>query len=74
MTQQTNFLICNRKVMVTRPAGLAENLCHLIEAAGGTAIHFPVIEIHPQHDPELQNELLAALDVLCLLIFVSRNG
>ncbi|HWP01379.1 MAG TPA: fused uroporphyrinogen-III synthase HemD/membrane protein HemX [Methylococcus sp.] len=34
-------------ILVTRPADQAEGLCHLIEQAGGTALRFPLLEIHP---------------------------
>ncbi len=74
MNQKTDFLIRNRRVMVTRPAGQAENLYRLIESVGGKAIHFPVIDIHPQDNPDLQNDLLAGLDEFGLVIFVSRNA
>ena len=36
-----------RGIVITRPAGQAERLASLVEAAGGRAIRFPAIEIEP---------------------------
>ena len=41
-----NSTINSLHVLVTRPIGLAEPLCNEIESRGGTATHFPVIEIN----------------------------
>jgi uroporphyrinogen-III synthase len=59
-------------VLVTRPAGQAETLCRLIEAAGGRAIALPAAAILPVSDPEPARALLAAS--WDLMIFVSRNA
>jgi uroporphyrinogen-III synthase len=59
-------------VLVTRPAGQADGLCRLIEAAGGRAIALPAACIAPVVDPEPARTLLAA--PWDLLIFVSRNA
>jgi len=61
-------------VVVTRPAGQQEKLCHLIEAAGAEAIHFPVLEIQEVADqPRLiaQIRRLAEFD---LAVFISPNA
>lgn len=48
------------RVMVTRPAHQAENLCRLIEAAGGTAVRLPLQTIEPATNPaEAQKRLRA---------------
>lgn len=59
-------------VLVTRPAGQAEPLCRLIEAAGGRAIALPAASILPASDPEPARALLAA--PWDLIVFVSRNA
>jgi len=59
-------------VLVTRPAGQAENLCRLVEQAGGRAIALPAAEIVPVSDVEPVRALLAA--DWDLMIFVSRNA
>jgi uroporphyrinogen-III synthase len=63
--------LAGRGVLVTRPAGQAEPLCRLIEAAGGRAIRFPTIAIEPTHDPEAKALLGESWD---LLYFVSPNA
>lgn len=48
------------RVMVTRPAHQAANLCRLIEAAGGTAVRLPLQTIEPAKQPgEAQRRLRA---------------
>ncbi len=59
-------------VLVTRPAGQAEPLCRLIEAAGGRAIPLPAAGILPVDDPEPARALLTA--PWDLMVFVSRNA
>lgn len=61
-------------VVVTRPAHQAENLCHKIEAAGGRALRFPVIEISPPKDAEVCKTQIARLADFDLAIFVSANA
>jgi uroporphyrinogen-III synthase len=60
--------------LVTRPREQADNLARLIEARGGEAIRFPVIEIAEPRDTQA---LLAAIDRLndfALAIFISPNA
>ncbi len=62
------------RVLVTRPQTQADNLVHLIEARGGEAIRFPVIEIA---EPQDTQALLAVIDRLkdfALAIFISPNA
>lgn len=62
------------RVLVTRPREQAENLARLIEARGGEAIRFPVIEIA---EPRDTRALLAVIDRLMdfsLAIFISPNA
>lgn len=64
----------NKRVLVTRPAGQAERLCSLIEAAGGEAVRLPALEIHPLEDTSQLESLVAALDNFQLAVFVSVNA
>ena len=60
------------RVLVTRPAHQAENLCRLIEAEGGTAVRLPLMTIEPGTQlAEARKRLAAAHD---LWIFTSANA
>jgi uroporphyrinogen-III synthase len=59
-------------VLVTRPAHQAEDLCRLIEAAGGRAWRFPALEIRPATSPEQAQALL--VQPWDWLVFVSANA
>lgn len=60
------------RVLVTRPAHQAENLCRLIEAEGGTALRLPLLTIEPgTHAAEARKLLAAPRD---LWIFTSSNA
>lgn len=60
------------RVMVTRPAHQAEALCRLIEAAGGTAVRFPLLTIEPSSQPaEAERRIRAGHDTW---IFTSTNA
>jgi uroporphyrinogen-III synthase len=62
------------RILVTRPAGQAQHLCDLIEAAGHECIHLPAIEIL---EPVDSYRLEAATDTLedyDLAVFVSVNA
>lgn len=61
-------------VLVTRPAGQAEDLCRLIEAAGGRALRLPLLEIAPVDDGGTAAERLQRRDYWDWLIFVSSNA
>lgn len=60
-------------VLVTRPAGQADELCTAIEAAGGRAVRFPVIEIVPR-DPDAVRRDAARLPAPDIAVFVSANA
>ena len=60
-------------VLVTRPKHQADDLVEAIEARGGTAISFPVIEIVPRNTAEVRAEL-AGLQEPAITIFISRNA
>ena len=60
-------------VLVTRPRHQADELVEAIEALGGVAIPFPVIEIVPRNAAEVRTEV-AALQEPAITIFISRNA
>lgn len=60
------------RVLVTRPAHQAENLCRLIEAEGGTVVRLPLLAIEPATQPgEARKRLGGSHD---LWIFTSANA
>lgn len=61
-------------VLVTRPAAQAEPLCRRIEAAGGRAIRFPVLEILDPADRAPLLGVIDRLDTFDLAIFISPNA
>jgi len=60
-------------VLVTRPAGQADKLCDAIEAAGGTAVRFPVVAIDARRADDIVADL-SSLPAPDFMIFVSRNA
>lgn len=61
-------------VLITRPQHQADRLAQLIEAEGGRALRFPVIEIVDTPDREALNAVLARLDQFEIAIFISPNA
>lgn len=61
-------------VLVTRPAQQADELCALIEAAGGHAVRFPTLAISAPPDAVAARAALAALEQYDLALFVSANA
>lgn len=61
-------------VLVTRPAAQADGLCNLIEAAGGVAHRFPVLEIGAPGEPENLRTAVGKLDTFDCAIFISANA
>jgi uroporphyrinogen-III synthase len=60
------------RVLVTRPAHQAENLCRLIEAEGGTVVRLPLLTIEPgAQGAEARKRLAEPRD---LWIFTSANA
>jgi uroporphyrinogen-III synthase len=60
------------RVLVTRPAHQADNLCRMIEAEGGTALRLPLLSIEPATNPgALQSRFAAGHDCW---IFTSANA
>lgn len=54
-----DYPLIDKTVLITRPVGREENLRRTIENAGGTVIHYPVINIQPP--PELDSQQLLQL-------------
>jgi len=63
-----------KKIVVTRPLHQADQLCALIEQAGGVAIRLPAIDIRPISDTNTVAAILSDLNKYDLAIFVSRNA
>jgi uroporphyrinogen-III synthase len=60
------------RVLVTRPAHQAENLCRLIEAEGGTVVRLPLLTVEPATQlAEARKRLAGSHD---LWIFTSANA
>lgn len=61
-------------VLVTRPAHQAAGLCQAIEAHGGIAHRFPVLEIADPPDPAPLQAMAATLETYDWAIFISANA
>lgn len=61
-------------ILVTRPQAQAEHLASLIEAAGGEAVRFPVVEILAPADSRPLLALIERLHEFDLAIFISPNA
>ena len=74
-TSQTTPL-SKTTILVTRPAGRELHLCHLIEQAGGSVIHYPVICIQSLTASEIADlkQLQGQLQEYSMAIFISRSA
>lgn len=66
--------LAGRTIAVTRPAAQTASLARAIEAAGGQALVFPVIEIAPVENEAELTAACADLDRFHLAFFVSPNA
>ena len=66
--------LAGMQVLVTRAQHQSEPLAALIDAHGGTAIRFPVIDIVAPQDSRAARAAMAKLDDYSLVIFVSPNA
>jgi uroporphyrinogen III methyltransferase/synthase len=62
------------RIVVTRPAGQADALSELLEAAGATAIRFPTIAVRPATLHATDRAKLLALGTYDWVVFTSANG
>lgn len=69
-----NSSLCHLTVMVTRPKPQGEELCKLIQQAGGRAIYFSTLEIAPPKDSITFSQQITALDRYDWLIVVSQHA
>jgi uroporphyrinogen-III synthase len=63
-----------KTIVVTRPLAQAGALAALIEAQGGRAIVFPLLEIGPAEDPAPLAAAIDELDAWALAVFISPNA
>ena len=70
-----NTSLAGQTVLVTRPSHQSGTLCRYIEAAGGTALTIPALEIVPLANAvERGAELVADVARYDIIIFVSANA
>jgi len=74
MTAPNKHSLSHYSVLVTRPQQQAEGLCQAIQALGGHAILFPVLEIKPTLSPEIVQQQLNNLSAFDIGIFISANA
>ncbi len=72
--KQTDDFLSGKTILVTRPLNRAENLCRLIESAGGKALPFPVIEIVAASNTTELQRMLSQLDSYDIAIFISPTA
>lgn len=68
------FPLANLNIAVTRPREQAAGLAARIEALGGTALRFPLLEIGPPPDPSALRDFAQRAAQFQLLIFISPNA
>jgi uroporphyrinogen III methyltransferase/synthase len=66
--------LAGRRVLVTRPREQAEELAHLLEAAGAEAISAPLIRIEPPLDPTPLQQAAARVDTFNWVVLASVNA
>jgi uroporphyrinogen III methyltransferase / synthase len=63
-----------RHVLLTRPAGQADELATLVRGAGGTCGHVPLVRIEPPASWEPLDEAIRRADRYDWIVFASTNG
>lgn len=66
--------LAGRRILVTRPAAQAASLVGMIEAEGGEAVCFPLLEIAPVDDLAPLAAAAASLESYDFAIFISPNA
>ena len=71
-----DYPLIDKTVLITRPVGREENLRRTIENAGGTVIHYPVINIQPPPELDIQQllQLREQLHSFTMAIFISPTA
>lgn len=74
MSQTT--LLSGKNILITRPLGRETHLCNLIELAGGSIIHYPVLKIQAPSDLKIKQliTLRGQLHKFSIAIFVSPTA
>ncbi|HET9733968.1 MAG TPA: uroporphyrinogen-III synthase [Burkholderiales bacterium] len=67
-------MLAGRRILVTRPRELAQELAALIREAGGEPLLYPALEIRDAADPAPARALLARLRDFDLAVFVSPSA
>ena len=73
MSEQASAL-AGRRILVTRPAEQATNLCQALVDRGATPFRFPVLSITPVDDTAPLLDAAIRLDHYQLVVFVSPNA
>lgn len=66
--------LAGKRILVTRPRGLAQALAELIARAGGVPVLYPALEIRDAADPVPARALLARAGGFDLAVFVSPSA
>ena len=68
--------LSNKTILITRPDGREKHLQQLIEQAGGKVIHYPVIDIQPPPELDIQQLILLRekLHSFTMAIFISPTA
>lgn len=68
--------LSDKIVLITRPSGREKHLRELIEKAGGSAVHYPVIDIQPPQELDIQQlvHLREKLHFFTMAIFISPTA
>lgn len=66
--------LAGRRLLVTRPAGQADEMIAEVGLRGGEAVHIPLIEIGPAPDPAAVEAAVAAAWSYDWIVFASGNG
>lgn len=72
--QQTPGALQGIRVLVTRPRQRAAGLCRMIEAAGGSALHFAAIEISEPEDIHSREYARDHISEFSIAIFISPTA
>lgn len=69
-----NLSLKNKKILITRPEGLANSLINRINELGGVAQHYPVIRISDVEDSKSLTAIINDLSNFDLAIFISPSA